>query len=307
MQDLPLTALRAFAVVYESGGVRAAARALGVTHSAVSRHVEALEIWLGVPLFRERKGRQALVFTPQGEALGRAATAGLRGLSDAVGAIRESRRGNAVAIAANASVAVRWLLPRLSGFQAAHPWIDVSVIVEQNALPLAEQGADLAVRMATEASGGDCRPLMGDALYPVASAAYWRSLAEPDPDRALAKARLLHDRDPATAWGRWFARYPSARVDLRSGPRFTSSDLVLRAAAEGLGVALARDRLIGADLAQGLLVRPFGDRSVAIDPAYWLVQPQNAARRGAIGAVAEWLMAEAKPLESAEGPQGAAR
>lgn len=293
MQDLPLTALRAFALVYESGGVRAAARALGVTHSAVSRHVAELETWLGVPLFRERKGRQPLVFTPQGEALGRATANGLRGLSQAVDAVRESRRGNSVAIAASASVAARWLLPRLSGLQAAHPWIDVSVIVEQNVMSLAEQGADLAVRMATQASDADCHPLMDDALYPVATAAYWRSLAEPDPERALARARLLHDRDPATAWGHWFTRYPSARVDLRSGPRFTSSDLVLRAAAEGLGVALARDRLVGGDLARGLLVRPFGDRRVAIDPAYWLVRPRDNPCRGAVGTVADWLLAEA--------------
>jgi len=50
MQRLPLSALRAFAAVYEAGGVRPAARALQVTHSSVSRHLHELEAWLGVAL-----------------------------------------------------------------------------------------------------------------------------------------------------------------------------------------------------------------------------------------------------------------
>ena len=47
MRRLPLSALRAFAAVFETGGVRPAARALQVTHSAVSRHVRELEAKAG--------------------------------------------------------------------------------------------------------------------------------------------------------------------------------------------------------------------------------------------------------------------
>jgi LysR family glycine cleavage system transcriptional activator len=294
MQDLPLNALRAFAAVYEAGGVRAAAKSLGVTHSAVSRHVSELEAWLGVALLRERAGAQRLALTPQGEALGRAVAAGMRSLGHAVGAVRESRRANAVAIAASASVAVRWLLPRLARLQTGHPWIDVSIVVEQDIKPLAEQGADLAIRMSA-APAPDTRSelLMDDALYPVASPAYWASLGEPDPDRALARARLLHDRDPAAAWERWLAQNPCPGLDARVGPRFTSTDLVLRAAAEGLGVALARDRLVGGDVVSGALVRPFGSRAAPIGPAYWLVTARGGPRRAAEAAIAEWLLAQA--------------
>jgi LysR family glycine cleavage system transcriptional activator len=170
----------------------------------------------------------------------------------------------------------------------------VSIVVEQDVKPLAEQGADLAVWMSAAPGGdGDSHPLMEDELYPVASPAYWASHGDGEPNAALGRARLLHDRDPAAAWERWFAANPCPGADARAGPRFTSTDLVLRAAAEGLGVALARDRLVGADLASGVLVRPFGGRAVAIGPAYWLVTRKGGARRAAEAAVAEWLQAQA--------------
>ncbi|MFP3943282.1 MAG: hypothetical protein ACLFWF_05290 [Alphaproteobacteria bacterium] len=69
---------------------------------------------------------------------------------------------------------------------------------------------------------------MDDTLYPVASRHYWAGLGERRPPQALAKARLLHDRDPVSVWEKWFTAHPSPGVDLRAGPRFTSSDLVLR-------------------------------------------------------------------------------
>jgi hypothetical protein len=76
-------------------------------------------------------------------------------------------------------------------------------------------------------------PLMDDALFPVATPSYWRSLGEKRPNVALAKARLLHDRDPNTTWDKWFAVHAASRIDLPTGSRFTSSDLVLRAASHG--------------------------------------------------------------------------
>ena len=76
MKDLPLNALRVFALACAHGGVRAAARELGIAHSSVSRHLAELEAWLGVPLAREKgAGRRGWIPTPQGEALGKAVLA----------------------------------------------------------------------------------------------------------------------------------------------------------------------------------------------------------------------------------------
>jgi LysR family glycine cleavage system transcriptional activator len=294
MRDLPLSALRAFAVVYEAGGVRSAARTLNIAHSAVSRHLRDLEAWLGVDLIEARSGGRAS-FTPHGHALGRAASSGLSELARAVDSVRELRRANSVAIATAASFGARWLIPRLPALQRDHPWIEPSVIAQQSVLDLSAQGADIALRMgAGPWDEGEAEPFMDDALYPVASPEYWRGLSGRTPAQRLAKARLLHDRDPSAAWERWFAEHESTGVDVRAGPRFTSSDLVLRAAAAGLGVALARRRLADDDVAAGRLMRPFADdAAVSLPRAYWLVLPRGGTRRPAERATVAWLRAQA--------------
>ena len=294
MRDLLLNALRAFTAVYETGGVRPAARSLRVTHSAVSRHVRELEAWLGVPLVERRAGARSFAFTPQGEALGRAGLASLRALEAAVAAVREAKRGNAVTLSTTPSFAARWLLPRLPAFEAAVGWVELSIIADQKLTEPRDQGADLALRMGRGPWPGlACEPFMADALYPVMSRAYWDAAGRPTTPEALAGLRLLHDRDPNASWEAWLSAHAAPGVDRRAGPRFASSDLVLRAAAQGLGVALARDRLAADDVAAGVLVRPFGDRHVAVPDAYWLVRAAAAPSRVAVTAAIDWLKSQA--------------
>lgn len=137
--------------------------------------------------------------------------------------------------------------------------------------------------------GLDCEPLMDDALYPVASPAYAKTIRG-----SRARARLVHDRDPDAAWEQWREAFGPPALDARRGPRFTSSDLVLRAAAEGRGVALARHRLAAADVASGALVRPFDDRAVPVPDAYWLVVRTHGRSRPAIADALAWLRSEAR-------------
>lgn len=149
MIDLPLNALRAFAIVHREGGIRAAARVLGITHSSVSRHVRELEAWVGVPLLEPGRPHRALAFTVHGDTLGQAALSGLQALADVVASLREARPPNAVTVSATPSFAARWLLPRMADFNARNPWVELSVIAEQKPHPLPEQGADVAIRRAT--------------------------------------------------------------------------------------------------------------------------------------------------------------
>jgi LysR family transcriptional regulator, glycine cleavage system transcriptional activator len=289
MNELPLNALRAFAMVYAHGGVRAAARELGMAHSSVSRHLGELDRWLGVPLLRASAGRGALVFTPQGEALGRATLAGLRQIEQAVSALREIRPAHAVTLSTSPSFAIRWLLPRLPALEKAHPKVELSVQVEQRLDTLDDGRIDLAIRMGQGPWPSlHAEPLMDDALYPVMGPTLWQASGRPSKPAQLAGLRLLHDRDPQAAWELWRQAFGPAKLALQGGARYTSSDLVLRAAMQGQGVALARHRLAADDIANGSLVRPFGELSVPVGPAYWIVRP-TAKPRAAVAAVIDWL------------------
>lgn len=295
MKDLPLNALRVFALACAHGGVRSAARELGIAHSSVSRHLAELEKWLGVPLSREKgSGRRGWTPTPQGEALGKAVLAGLREVEAATHAIREARSPFAVTISAAPSFAARWLLPRLPGLECAHPRIELSVLINQRTEDLRAGGIDLAVRMgAGPWPDLHCEALMGDALYPVMSPDAWDKAGRPSRPQALSSMRLLHDRDPHAGWDRWRERFGPPSLNLQRGPRFASSELLLRAAAQGQGVALARHRLAADDVAAGLLVRPFGEREVRIEDAYWIVRPDRAPRDAVVTTIA-WLKDEAR-------------
>ncbi|NTX17001.1 LysR family transcriptional regulator [Myxococcus sp. CA056] len=294
MKELPLNALRAFAVVYASGGVRAAARELGIAHSAVSRHLAELDAWLGVPIIHPPAGRRGLTFTPQGEALGRATLSGLREIARAVASIRETRSEGSVTISTTPSFAARWLLPRLPALEEAHPHIEVSVVVDSRIIDLGTGEADLAIRMGRGPwRDVDCEPLMEDSLYPVMSPALWKKSGRPDKPDGLTRLRLLHDRDPETPWERWKAAHGPASLDVHGGPRFASSDLVLRAALLGQGVALARHQLAADDVASGALLRPLGDLSVELGTAYWVVLPKYSQVKPATRTVADWLKDQA--------------
>ena len=300
MRDLPLNALRAFAAVYDSGGVRPAARMLDVTHSSISRHLNELQAWLGVSLFETREGKRLLSFSPAGEALGRASLANLRELESVVAALREQRRGNAVTIETTPSFAARWLLPRLPALEAAYPWIEVSIVVEQKLTDLTAGAIDFSIRMGRGPWNGlDCEALMDDALYPVVGRRFWEENRQKLAKRAAKDLRLIHDRDPQAAWQIWQKRHPLQDVNLRAGPRFASSDLVLRAAAQSQGIALARHRLAQDDVEAGTLIRPFGQEQVSLSDAYWIVRDPLAPKHIAVDKVIAWLKSEAsKPQQS---------
>lgn len=238
-------------------------------------------------------GRRRLTLTPQGERLARAVAGGLGEIASAVAELREHRSPHAVAVGTVPSFAARWLLPRLPGLESAHPRIELSVVVEKRLDELEAAGVDLAIRMGEGPwPRARCAPLAGDLLYPVASPEYWRRAGRPTATVDLAGLRLLHDRDPQAGWEVWRRAFGPAELDVGPGPRLTSTDLVLRAAAQGQGVALARHRLAADDVAAGLLVRPFGELAVPLERSYWIVLPRGAQPRAATETVIAWLRRE---------------
>ena len=289
--------LRALATVYETGGVRSAARQLNITHSAVSRHLKELEAWLGTPLLVRKEGRRTLTFSPEGRALGQVALSCFSELESAVSSLRETRRPHSVTVSTTPSFAARWLLPRLASLQARHPGLEVSVVVDQRVHAPADEGADLAIRMGGRPwPGFACLPLMDDALYPVVSPAYWAAQGRPETPWDLLRLRLLHDRDPNASWAIWKKHHGPTGLDTRTGARFTSSDLVLCGAEHGLGVALARHRLASDAIESGVLLRPLGDARVSLPRAYWIVLSEATSRRETVRLVVDWLKAEASRL-----------
>src|SRR5580700_3041794 len=233
MRSLPLNALRAFALAVDKGGVRAAARELAVSHSSVSRHVGELQRRLGVALVERGADSKPFAVTAQGRRLAAAVLDALQDIQRSVDSVREQRSRHAITLSTAPSFAMRWLLPRLAGFERGHPSIEVSILVEQRLDDLQASGCDLAIRMGEGPwPGVAAKRLMHDELYPVMSPEVWKKAGRPHDPKELRRLRLLHDRDPAALWSVWREAHGPDELEVRKGPRFSSSDLVLRAAAQ---------------------------------------------------------------------------
>jgi LysR family transcriptional regulator, glycine cleavage system transcriptional activator len=286
----PLNALRAFEAAARHLSFTTAASELNVTQAAVSHQIKALEERLGLKLFR-RVGRNLLLSDAAQAYLPEIAAA----FDRIAGATRRLHQYDAAGVLSATvlpSFAAKWLLPRLGRFRAAHPEIDLRISSSVETVDLMREDFDIALR----AGSGDYPGMRADAIlsesfFPVCSPAL---LAGPLPLRAADDLRhhtLLHD-EPRDLWQLWFKMVGIADIDATRGPGFSDSGMLIWAAIEGQGVAIAKGTLAADDLRAGRLVRPFG-QSMPADFSYWLVCPEASADRPKIVAFREWLLAEA--------------
>jgi DNA-binding transcriptional LysR family regulator len=285
----PLNAASTFEACARLGSTVAAAEELGVTHGAVSKQIALLEAWLAAPLFDRSGGR----LSPTAVGARYAASLG-RALDDVDAATREATQASrdgvtTVRVSTMSSFAALWLLPRLASFRSRHPDLEVWVSETRALVDLgSESGVDLALRSGAGGwPGVRAEPLMTDSLVPVCAPSLAPRLRKP---ADLARAVLLHDEDPRASWPLWLQAAGLGRPAwAERGPRLADSALLLQAAADGHGVALARRRLAAAHLKGERLVSPFGP-AVPLGVAYWLVTPpRGTPTTRAARAFAAWV------------------
>lgn len=273
-----LNALRAFEAMARTGRATLAADELRVTHSAVSRQVKALEATLGVRLFAGPKHR--LTLTPAGQELLPALT---RAFDEIAGAVRNLRSdGEDLHLAVNASLSVKWLIPRLGDFAARHPEIHLH-LEELAPQATSHRGAQAVVRITPAARLAD--PLVTafapNHTGPVMTPALAQRFAA-DP---LAAPRLTA-QSHLQGWAIWAA---IAGVELKPAPEqpFAHIHFALDAAVAGLGVAIMSWPLVAEDIAHGRLVAPFGFRRV--ESAFALIAAPGGESR-ALAAFRKWVV-----------------
>jgi LysR family glycine cleavage system transcriptional activator len=283
-----LNALKAFEAAARHVSFTRAAEELCVTQGAVSHQVKALEAELGIKLFN--RDRQGLIITEAG----RDYLAVVRDAFDRIAMESErlvQRQGSGMlTVSTSPDFAAKWLVHRLGRFVEAHPAIDLRISATMHHVDFAREDVDIAVRHGDgEWPGLHVTRLCAEHLFAVCSPALARGLARPSD---ILKLPLLH-LDDRTAWSAWFDAAGIAGVKAVHGPILNRASMLIDAAADGQGVALARTALAAWDLTHKRLVRPF---SIALPLAksYWIVCPKATANLPKLVAFRDWLLAEAR-------------
>ena len=288
MARLPLNTLTAFRSVAELQNLRAAADVLHLTHSAVSQQIRALEGQLGFELF-ERRGRR-VVLNPAGEALLRSVQSALSQLDDGVQAAAAAASGTAqrIRVTAVPSFAQRWLLPRIGRWRERHPSLALEIDASHQLVDLQREGFHAGLRQGRGPWPGLESERLFDMPMPIivtGSPSAARRLLGAQPE-ALAREPLLGESE---LWERWFAA-AGLRTQVRPVASFNDAGLMLQAAEQNLGLALARELLAADALHEGRLVR-LSPLSITYEHAhpYYLVYPPSLRDWPPLAALRRWL------------------
>lgn len=251
------TQMTIFVRAVEEGGFSAAARALGLTPSAVSKHISRLEDRLGMRLLN--RTTRHINLTEEGQALyDRYAriVAEIEEAEEWAKASRGSVRGT-IRAAATVAFAKYQVLPLVPEFLARYPELRLHLEVTDRSVDLVEEGVDVAIRFTEQLSDPSlvARRLAVNRRIVCAAPPYIEARGEPQKPEDLLKHNCLTLYTVST-FNEWEFEGPEGKRVLHVSGSFetNSADALYHAALAGLGIARLSTYLVGPDLKAGRLV-----------------------------------------------------
>jgi LysR family transcriptional regulator, glycine cleavage system transcriptional activator len=289
-----LNGLRAFEAAARHLSFTLAAAELNVTQTAISHQIKRLEEELGLRLFI-RKNR-ALALTPKAKDYLPGVRAAFNDLRLATDRLLRKDDDNVVTISTLSSLAAKWLLPRLSTFQEAHPSIDVRITTSTGLVDFRSGDVDAAIRYGRgHWPGLRTQWLMADELFPVCSPVLLNGDKPLRVPEDLAHHTLLHSSGGfEDDWRQWLtAAGLPANISKQRGVTFDVSFMTVQAAIDGIGVAMGRTSYVQDDIAKGRLVVPF-KIALPTDAGFYLVSPDAVDDPPKLKLFRQWLIAAAQ-------------
>ena len=273
-----LNELAAFAAIAEHRGFRRAADAIGISRSALSHALSGLEKNLGVRLLN--RTTRSVSVTEAGAHLLASIRPVLRDLDTALYTLAEARGAPAGTLRINANKGAARLLLRkiVPRFLSSYPHIELDLVSEGRLVDIVEMGFDAGVRLAEAVPqdmiavrfGGDVR------FVAVASPAYLGRGAAPATPDELRQHSCIRQRLPSGKRYSWeFSKHGEEMIVDVPGPlTLDDNDLMVEAAADGLGIAYVPEAFAQKDLESGRLVLVLADWCPPI-PGLALYYPAN--------------------------------
>jgi DNA-binding transcriptional LysR family regulator len=275
--DMDWDKLKVFHAAAEAGSFTHAGEQLGLSQSAVSRQVSALEQELSVSLFHRHA--RGLILTEQGDLLFRTAHDVFMQLQAARAKLTDSRErpSGDLKIQTPPALGINWLIPRLHEFTALYPEIRISMIVTDEDLDLSMREADVAIRTR--------KPTQPDLIQRKLFSIGFHAYCSPEYIKRMGTPRTLDDLDAHRIIMLSDSQAPAHLANRNwlidagrngSGPReafFKVNNILglVRACQQGLGIAALPDYLVEEN---NRLVQLFGETdSIQIDT--YFVYPEE--------------------------------
>ena len=289
----PLNSIRAFECASRHLSFSRAAEELGVTQGAVSKHVIALEDFIGSQVFV--RAPSGLSLTQEGYTLMEALRPAFAMMSDAFAHYhRRSPRSNVCRIATLASFAGQFLVPRLPAFREKHPDIEIEFITSTRLVDLDREEADIGVRYGLgEYKGLMSTRLVKGILVPVCTPDLLEK-SKGDVNKLLAD----HRRIQTAGYNEWRDWLDAAKIDVSHlQPANVIEDFLvaIKAVSLGQGLALLPQFLVRDQIDAGELVE-FSKTPLQVEHTYPIAHTAASVRRPYVQNVVTWLQKEAAHL-----------
>jgi LysR family glycine cleavage system transcriptional activator len=285
----PLSTLRSFDAAARHQSFTRAAEELCVTQGAVSHQVKALETALGLQLFKRERSR--LVITDAGRDYLGVVRDVFERLELGTDRLLERQRSGTITVSTSPDFAAKWLVNRIGRFAGAYPEIELKLAALIHRVDFAQEDVDLAIRHGDgQWPELDAVNLSAEELFPVCSPSLMTSRSGLHKPEDVLRFPLLH-LDDRHDWSRWLEAAGAPNEGLLHGPILNHASMLIDAAIEGQGIALARTILAASDLIAGRLVRPF-QAAIPIRKTYWIVCPKAMRALPKIVAFRDWLLEE---------------
>ncbi|MDE1918631.1 MAG: LysR family transcriptional regulator [Sphingomonadales bacterium] len=285
-----ITMLQCFEAAARYGSASLAGTHIGLTQSAVSRHIASLETWLGQPLF-DRVGRR-IVLNEQGRTYLDRITRPLAEIRAATRDMLGQGSGRVVNLATLPTFGMRWIAPRLPGLLMHDPDLVVNIAARIDIFRFADEAFDAAIHVgAPDWPDVEHDLLFREKVLPVLSPALAQNAGVRAPEDFL-RVPLLAQGTRRDVWCQWFAMCEVPFPQDRAISVMGHVSMLAQAACAGAGAALLPTALIQPELQSGALVAPV-DRALAQDRNYYLVYPREALRKPHVVLLRDWLLEEA--------------
>lgn len=281
--------LHAFLGVCRTGSMRRAAEGLCVSQAAVSRAVGRLEERLGYPLFERHA--QGVLPTARALDLRQRIEPHVDALEQAFIEQRKAShvRRRSLRLSVVPTLGTRWLMPRLSQFQARYPDIDIELRQSRRDEDFRRDDVDVWIEIKRPGRPWPrdigARYLLGREITPVCTPTIARRLkAAAD----LLEQTLLYHTNYPDNWPLWLGAAGVPAKTLKLGGGFDLAGNLIVAAGSGMGVAVIQPCLVERELAAGELVRPFA-LMASTGRGYFVCAHKSVADNGPPSLFIAWI------------------